>query len=153
MEETKFYVQYPIRKSRFGYKKMRLFYIFLGLLWIGSAIYFYHDNPTGSITMPIIYVFIGLVMEVMAFYNKVIYVGKYVNIDNENLEIFMSPLKEITLKWNEISSIKIGGKAIELHTSHSGVKRLNLSKLDERQWKTINNKLVKTARDKNIDIT
>ena len=107
MTETTFYLLYPIRKSKYGYKKMRLFYVFLGFLWIFAAAYLVFNNPTGTLVISVVYLAIGLSLEVMAFFYPIVILGRYIKIDEYNLDIYLSPLNKSVIQWEQLNSIKI----------------------------------------------
>lgn len=152
MTETTFYLLYPIRKSKFGYKKMRLFYLSLGILWIVAAIYLYFNNPTGTKIISVIYSLIGLALEIMAFFYPIVILGRYVTVNENSLDIYLSPLRKAVVSWDQLQSVKINDKTLHLKLDTGEDRKFNLSKLDNRQWKLLNKKLGEVLKEKMIPL-
>ncbi len=150
MTETTFYLLYPIRKSKLGYKKMRLFYLFLGFLWIIGAVYLVFNNPTGTIAISVVYLVIGLFLEVMAFFYPIVILGRYIRINENNLDIYLSPLNKVVMQWEQMNSIQIKDKTLYLESKDGKSRKFRLGKLDNLQWNLFNKKLKEVVEVKKI---
>ena len=153
MSETTFYLMYPVRKSKLGYKKMRIFYVFLGFLWIVAAVYLYLDNPTGKIWLPVVYLVIGLIMEVMAYFYPIVILGRFITVSEKKCHIYLSPFQNVTFGWDEVLSVSLNKDKSVLFDFASGRKsQFRLKKLDNRQWKLLQNKLIEVLKQKEVTV-
>lgn len=152
MQETTFYLMYPVRKSKLGYKKMRIFYLILGLLWVVAAVYLFFNNPTGRILLPLIYFFIGLIMEIMAYFYPVVILGRYVTIGDQKVRVYLSPLHKMVADWEQISSVRLENRTVHFEFNDGKKRSFRLRKLDNRQWKLFNKKLSEAIDGKSVTI-
>ncbi len=65
--------------------------------------------PTGTIVISVVYLAIGLSLEVMAFFYPIVILGRYIKIDEYNLDIYLSPLNKSVMQWEQLNSIQIKG--------------------------------------------
>lgn len=106
-DNKRVYLQYPLRKSRFDPKFMKIFYIFLGFLWIGSGIFFYVSNPDSNIMVPVVYGAIGIIIFVLANYYEAIFSGKYIDYSTNGMMVKLGFNKPVFLKWQQINEVRL----------------------------------------------
>jgi len=105
--ENRVYLQYPLRKSKFDPKFVKIFYIFLSLLWIVSGIFFYMSNPDSNIMVPIVYTAIGIAILVLVNYYEAIFSGKYIDYTSDGMIVKLGLNKPVFLEWQQISEVKL----------------------------------------------
>jgi hypothetical protein len=110
MKEQIFYIRYPIRQSRMKAGYMQIFYGFLGFLWFSAAIYIYLNDPSNNIILPVIYMIVGVAIELLAYFYPKIFLGKYVKLTDKGIEGLIPSNNKITFTWDEIEAISIKDK-------------------------------------------
>lgn len=151
MQEQKFYIRYPLRQSKMKPGYMQLFYFILGLVWLIAAVYLYIYNSSNKLILPLIYVIIGLAIEVLAFFYPRLFLGKYVKLSDNGIESLLPGNEKITVKWHQIDHINIQDKVLEIYTKHERSIKLSLQSMYDVEWKKLR-KVLKSIDKENEKI-
>ena len=153
MHDHIFYIRYPIRQSRMKAGYMQTFYGILGFLWIAAAIYIYLDDPSNNLILPVIYMIVGIAIELLAYFYPKIFLGKYVKLTDKGIEGLLLSSDKINFVWDDITAISIKNKTIDIKIKQSDAISLNLSDMYDVEWKNLRKALNKIIHEKDLHKT
>jgi len=132
---------------------MQTFYGILGFLWIAAAIYIYLNDPSNNIILPVIYMIVGIAIELLAYFYPKIFLGKYVKLTDKGIEGLLLSSDKINFVWDDITAISIKNKTIDIKTKQSDAISLNLSDMYDVEWKNLRKALNKIIHEKDLHKT
>ena len=149
-DKKRVYLQFPLRKSRFDPKIMKIFYVFLGLFWIGSGIWFYFANPQSTIGMPIVYGVIGILILILANYYEALFSGKYIDYSPNGMMVKLGYDKPVFMEWEQINEVKLQGKQFSIVKKDGVRHEWKINKSAMYNWSGFFNALKKHLSERNV---
>ncbi|HKI44211.1 MAG TPA: hypothetical protein VKA08_02650 [Balneolales bacterium] len=152
-DKKRVYLQFPLRKSRFDPKIMKIFYVFLGLFWIVSGIWFYMLKPETTISWPIVYGSIGILILILANYYEALFSGKYIDYSPDGMVVKLGYNKAIFLEWQQVDEVRLEGKQFSILKKDGERHEWKINKNAMYNWSGFFNALKENLSKRDVSFT